>query len=152
MLGSHCGTIEHMSVGRSPDVTRRYARILGFAYQMLGDAALAAQATNRVCLRAVRSPGDDLTFWCSAVVVIHDYLARGFLVRPLMPEGQHAALLSALQELAPAERMIVLLRYHEGLTIPDLATVMETDHVTIRRVLAEARGALLDRIGARNAL
>nr|MBA2682398.1 hypothetical protein [Ktedonobacteraceae bacterium] len=127
-------------------------RILGFAYQMLGDAALAAQAANVVCLRVEPSHNDDLLFWRTAVEVIGDYLHRGFLVRPLAPEGKHATLLSALQQLDPAERTLVLLRYHEALTIPDLATVMATDQVTIRHVLAEARRALLDQKGVRDAL
>jgi hypothetical protein len=147
-----CGTIEAMSLSRSVDVTTRYARILGFAYQVLGDAALAAQAANTVCLRYARSGGDDRAFWREAVTVLHDYLARGFVVRPLLPEGQHAALLSALHRLEPAERMIVLLRYHEGLTIPDLEAVMAIEQATIRRVLAQARGSLLDWTGVRDAV
>lgn len=147
----HCGTIEYMGLARSSDVIARYGRTLGFAYQVLGDAALAAQAANTVCVHYARG-GDDITLWRSTVEVIHEYLARGFVVRPLQPEGPHAALLSALQQLDPVARMIVLLRYHEALSLSELVVVMGTDQATIRRVLAEARWNLLDEIGAHDAL
>ena len=103
-------------MARSSDVIDTLCDVLlGFAYQVLGDAALAAQAANTVCVALWRAVEMTSHSGARAVEVIHEYLARGFVVRPLQPEGPHAALLSALQKLDPVERMIVLLRYHEGI-------------------------------------
>ncbi len=91
-----------MSLSHSNEVTARYRHILGIAYQVLGDAALAAQAVNTVYVRFGRTGGDTVAWWHALVEVLHVYMARGFMVRPLASEGQHAALLHALQQLEPS--------------------------------------------------
>jgi hypothetical protein len=134
-------------VKRTPHelLDRLYLRILGFAYQVLGDAELAAQATESVFVRR-DPPQDELAVWKAAMATMRSYVARGFVVRPLVPQTHswQAELLHSLTQLAPLERALLLLRYHEGLETTDLAYVLDISEPDVRKQIAVARGRLLD--------
>lgn len=130
----------------TPDILDRfYLRVLGFMYQVLGDAELAAQATEAVFVRRA-PPTDETEVWTAALATLRSYLARGFVVRPLVPlnQGWQADLLQALARLAPQERALLLLRYHEGLDLATLAQVVAMDEQELRAEIAAARARLLD--------
>ncbi|HEX6292432.1 MAG TPA: sigma factor-like helix-turn-helix DNA-binding protein [Herpetosiphonaceae bacterium] len=124
---------------------RLYLRVLGFTYQVLGDAELAAQATESVFVRR-DPPMDDLAVWTAAIATVRGYVARGFVVRPLAPQSHswQAALLRQLAELPPMERALLLLRYHEGLETTELAQILGIPERDVRKQVATARGRLLD--------
>ena len=124
---------------------RLYLRVLGFAYQVLGDAELAAQATETIFVRR-DPPLDELAVWKTAMATVRSYVARGFVVRPLVPQTQswQADLLQRLAQLAPLDRALLLLRYHEGLEPTALAEVLGIPERDVRKQIAVARGRLLD--------
>jgi hypothetical protein len=135
-----------IAVTIAPDILDRfYLRVFGFMYQVLGDAELAAQASEAVFVRR-EPPGDDLAVWRAALATVRSYLARGFVVRPLAPpmKGWQADLLGGLARLTPLERALLLLRYHEGLELEMLARVMGLDESELRAQIAAARSRLLD--------
>lgn len=135
-----------VAVTVSPDILDRfYLRVLGFMFQVLGDAELAAQATENVFVRR-NPPTDELQVWTAALVTVRGYLARGFVVRPLVPmtQGWQADLLQGLARLAPLDRALLLLRYHEGLDLVMLARIVALDEQQLREQIAAARGRLLD--------
>lgn len=124
---------------------RFYMRVLGFGYQVLGDAELAAQAAEAVFLRS-DPPMTEVAVWAAAMATLRSYLVRGFVVRPLVPltQGWQAELLSGLAQLAPEERALLVLRYHEGLEIDVLAQIWGRSEREIRDLVAAARGRLID--------
>jgi DNA-directed RNA polymerase specialized sigma24 family protein len=126
---------------------RYYARVLGFAYQVLGDAELAARAAEDVFARSPL-PEDEIAVWRAAMTTIRGYLRRGFVVRPLvtLSAGWQADLLHGMADLDPEERALLLLRYHEGLTVEAIAAVLDQGMDESRRRIAEARNRLIDRI------
>jgi AraC-like DNA-binding protein len=128
---------------------RLYLRVLGFNYQVLGDAELAAQATETIFVRRA-PPVHELAVWTLAMATVRSYIARGFVVRPLMPQTQswQADLLKQLAQVTPLERALLLLRYHEGLSILELAQVLGVSEAEARRQVASARGRLIDLTGA----
>lgn len=135
-----------MPAAASRDVLDRfYLRVLGFMYQVLGDAELAAQATQAVFVQRV-PPTDDRSVWAAVMTTMHSYLARGFVVRPLVPvtHGWQADLLRGLARLEPPERALLLLRYHEGLHVALIGQILECDEQTVREQIAAARSRLLD--------
>jgi DNA-directed RNA polymerase specialized sigma24 family protein len=134
--------------GRIPPrdlLDRLYPRVLGFAYQVLGDAELAAQAAETIFVRR-DPPQNELAVWTVAVTTLRSYLARGFVVRPLTPhnQGWQSDLLRRLAQLEPLDRVVLLLRYHEDLGIADLAQVLGVAEAEARKQVALARGRLLD--------
>ena len=128
---------------------RFYLRVLGFAYQVLGDAELAAQAAESIFLQS-KPPTTELAVWQAAMKAMHAYVARGFVVRPLVPLGQgwQAKVLAGLAALQPLERALLLLRYHEGLEPGLLAKVLGRKESELRAQIAAARTALLDQMDA----
>jgi hypothetical protein len=128
---------------------RFYLRVLGFAYQVLGDAELAAQASEQVFLRD-DLPATELDVWKIAVVTIRTYLVRGFVVRPLVApsSGWQSDLLRGLAGLAPMERALLLLRYHESLDPVALAEIFEVSETVMRHEISAARANLIERMGA----
>lgn len=120
-----------------------YGRLLGFCYHILGDAALAAQASEAICLRVARGPLTEFTLWRTAVQVLECYLQRGLFVQPLTPEGTQASLLRAIHRLEPFDRVLLLLRYHEQLELKLMSEVLQFAQPTLRLALAEARRRLL---------
>ncbi len=128
---------------------RFYLRVLGFAYQVLGDAELAAQASEQVFIRD-ELPRTELGVWKIAVVTIRSYLVRGFVVRPLVAPstGWQSDLLRGLAGLTPMERALLLLRYHEGLEPDVLAEIFELSESAMRQEIAAARTNLIERMGA----
>ena len=132
-----------------------YARVLGVAFQVLGDAALAARAAETIFRRLIRHErAPATTVWAAAVKVLHSYLERGLRVEPLASDaaGWQAPLLDGLAELDPADRILLILRYHEGLQYSQLAEVLGTDVGTVRRDVARARNRLMDVLGLRDAV
>lgn len=124
---------------------RLYPRVLGFGYQVLGDAELAAQAAETIFVRR-DPPQSELAVWTAAIATMRSYVARGFVVRPLVPQTQswQTDLLRKLSQLEPLERALLLLRYHEDLELEDLAQVLGTSEDELRKQVALARGKLLD--------
>ncbi len=127
---------------------RYYPRVLGFAYQVLGDAELAAQAAENIFLQP-EPPATELTVWKATMTTLRAYVARGFMVRPLGPllQGWQADLLQGLALLAPLERALLLLRYHEGLQPAVLAEVLDLPETEVRTQIAYARASLFERMG-----
>lgn len=122
-----------------------YPRVLGFAYQVLGDAELAAQAAETIFVRR-DPPQNEVAVWTAALTTMRSYIARGFVVRPLVPQNQswQTDLLRRLAQLEPLERALLLLRYHEDLELADLAKVLGISEEELRKQVARARGKLLD--------
>lgn len=127
---------------------RYYPRVLGFAYQVLGDAELAAQAAEHAFLQP-QPPATELAVWKATMTTLRIYVGRGFVVRPLGPllQGWQADLLQGLACLAPLERALLLLRYHEGLAPRILSEVLDLPEAEVRAQLARARATLIERIG-----
>lgn len=144
----HSGTIPCMAAQTAPIST--YGRVLGFAYQVLGDVALAMAVADEVYLR--HGEADDVVLWQATVRMLDRSLAHDIAIEPLAPEGQHAALLTALQQLTHADRMLILLRYHERLALPQLATVLHDDPRRVRLALIAARQRLLRLLRGSHAL
>jgi|GEM_PF-4769971 len=121
-----------------------YLRVLGFTYQVLGDAELAAQATEAVFLHGDLLP-TEVGVWRTAMETVQTYLSRGFVVRPLAPQNQgwQAELLHGLAQLEPLERALLLLRYHEALEVETLAEVLKVSERDVRHRVAAARAQLL---------
>lgn len=131
---------------RSREVLDRfYLRVLGFGYQVLGDAELAARAAESIFLQS-KPPTTELAVWKVTMATMRAYVARGFVVRPLVPLAQswQADVLAGLAALEPLDRALVLLRYHEGLDPVMLAKVLDRPEAEIRTQVAAARSALLD--------
>ena len=132
-----------------------YGRVLGLAYQVLGDAALATRAAETTFERLLDGGNRDrLAVWRISLAVLRSYLARGFTVTPLASDaaGWQGSLMDGLAQLAPAERIVLILRYHEGLTPPELAEVLGVDEARVRNEVAQARGRLMEVLGLRDAL
>ena len=132
-----------------------YVRVLGLAYQVLGDAGLATRAAETSFARLVRDRQSDLTaVWRVTVRTLHSYLVRGFTVEPLASDapGWQAPLLDGLAQLEPEERILLLLRYHEGLDYRQLAAVLGVDAGRARQDVARARNHLFDVLGLRHAV
>jgi len=132
-----------------------YGRVLGVAYQVVGDAALAAQVVETTFDRLAGDEAvDDLVVWQTAVDVLRTYILRGFTVTPLASEaaGWQAALIDGLARLDPEARIVLLLRYHENLSYEDLGEVLESDPRRVREELARARAALMNVVGPQHAL
>jgi hypothetical protein len=124
---------------------RLYHRVLGCLYQALGDAELAAQATEAVFVQPEPLTSEK-EVWTMMLAVLVEYLARGFVVQPLRPpvDSWQADLLHGLAQLTPFERVLLLLRYHEGLSIQTLAQVLHTSEYDVRSQIARVRSRLLD--------
>ncbi len=125
---------------------RYYTRVLGVAYQVLGDAALAARATDSTFERLLRQERRDrIEVWRIAVKVLRSYFVRGLTVAPLAPavKGWQGSLLQGLARLEPEDRILLLLRYHEGLVHEQIAEVLATDVERIRQESARVRLRLM---------
>ncbi|WP_052343815.1 sigma factor-like helix-turn-helix DNA-binding protein [Kallotenue papyrolyticum] len=123
---------------------RAYLRVLGVAYQVLGDAELAARAAEQIFLQQPL-PADEQQLWKRVLRVMDEFIMRGFVVHPpVAPDGSQTALLRALASLAPHERALLLLRYHERFSIDDLAALLDVPPDAARRRVAAARARLLE--------
>lgn len=141
---------------RPNDLLRTYyARVLGVAYQALGDAALAIEATE-VCFKrlARRRIAGPVEVWRTLMRALQAYVDRGMDVALLdsNASGWQASLLDGLADLAPFDRVLLLLHYHEHLGFDQLALVMDQDVEAVRRSLAQVRGQLIDNVGLNDAL
>lgn len=63
------------------------------------------------------------------------------------PQADHLDLRAALRDLAPQERVVVVLRYYEDLTVADVAARMGLAEGTVKRYLSNALGKLNARLG-----
>jgi len=132
-----------------------YTRVLGVAYQVLGDAALAEQATETCFERLLRlSPVSAVPVWRVTLDVLHSYLLRGLAVEPLASDaaGWQASLMDGLAELEPEERIVLLLSYHERLDHEQLAEVLGCTPRQARQDVARARSRLIDVLRLRDAM
>lgn len=126
-----------------------YTRVLGVAYQVVGDATLAARATTTIFGRAIRrrpTAGQvPVILWRTALKILRGYHARGLTVTPLVPTSAdwQTTLHNRLARLDPDDRVLLLLRYREGLDDQQLAEVLQVNRQTVRARLAQARGRLL---------
>jgi DNA-directed RNA polymerase specialized sigma24 family protein len=86
--------------------------------------------------------------------VLQRYLGRGIHVALLDSDapGWQASLLDGLAELAPYDRLVLLLHYHEQLNFEQLALVMDDDIASIRASVAQARQLLIENVGLVDAL
>lgn len=127
-------------------IDRYHARVVGFAYQVLGDAELAAQAAEAVFTQRPL-PRDEIEVWTAAFATMRRFLARGFVVRPLvgLNDGWQADLLQGLAGLHPEDRALILLRYHEGLPLEAVAQAAGLSVAVAQHRIARARGQLIDR-------
>ncbi len=135
-----------MSAG-GPDLSLTdYGRLLGFMYQMLGDAALAVTATDQVWTLLGRGPAstDPVRRWRTALRVLNRYVRRGLVLQPLAPEGGLRVLLRALHQLPLTERALLLLRYHLQLDPATLAAVVALAPPELAAELQLARQHLLE--------
>jgi hypothetical protein len=128
---------------------RWYDRVLGVAYQVLGDAGLATRAVEEVFTRLARESSgrlaDSQMLWRGVVMTLRASISRGHTISPLAPGSSdwQAALLRGLVRLEPEERLLLLLRYHEGLDYRQLSAAMESDERTTRERCRLARSRLL---------
>ena len=79
---------------------------------------------------------------------------RHLVAQPSSPAGsptdvvaEHLDLRAALRDLAPQERVVVVLRYFEDLTVPDVADRMGLAEGTVKRYLSNALHKLAERLG-----
>jgi DNA-directed RNA polymerase specialized sigma24 family protein len=126
-----------------------YARVLGIAYQVVGDATLASRATSAIFRRTLRlrptAGQETVALWRTALKILRGYRARGLTVAPLTSESGdwQTTLLSRLGRLEADDRILLLLRYREGLDDQQLAEVLDADRHAVRARLAQARNRLL---------
>ena len=145
------------AVARAPAnlVGGYFTRVLGLCYQALGDAALAERATEMI-FRRLSYAGEigDRAVWRTTVRVLRKYLARRLNVDPLASDapGWQAPLLDGLAALQPDERILLLLRYHEGLDHATLADVLGIDMDRLGQEILRVRRRLIDVLGLRDAL
>ncbi len=141
---------------RPSDIRHHYfVRVLGIAYQALGDAALATEAAEACFKRlARRREIDSDMLWRTLVQVLQRYIQRGINVALLHSEatGWQAALLDQLATLPPYERIVLLLYYHEQLNIDRLAVIMDDDVASIRETVEQARQQIVGKMGLTDAL
>jgi hypothetical protein len=126
-----------------------YADVLGITYQVVGDVTLAARAVTTIFERLIRNrplrDHERVTLWRFALKILRNYHARGLTIVPIRPPSAdwQTALLNRLGRLDPEDRILVLLRYREGLNDNDLAAVLGVDRTAARARLMEARRRLL---------
>jgi DNA-directed RNA polymerase specialized sigma24 family protein len=126
-----------------------HADVLGITYQVVGDVTLAARAVTTIFERLVRNrpsrEAERVTLWRFALRILRNYHARGLTIVPIRPPAAdwQTALLNRLGRLDPEDRILLLLRYREGLDDRELAAVLGVDRPTARARLAQARRRLL---------
>jgi len=144
----------------APQASRRlldsyYTRVLGIAYQTVGDAALAVRAVETIFDQLLQeADADVIDVWQITVEVLQSYIRRGYVVAPLASDaaGWQASLLDALAQLDPDARIVLLLRYHERLSHEELATILQVDARVVRDEVARARSELMDVLGLHDAM
>lgn len=74
--------------------------------------------------------------------------ARGRSPLDVMTDHEIGALVrSALDQLPPKQRVVVVLRYYEGLNYAEIASALETTVKAVERLLSRAREGLERRLG-----
>lgn len=132
-----------------------YARVLGVAYQVVGDAALAARAAEAIFDQLQQeTPVDVIDVWQVAADVLYSFIRRRLVVTPLASDasGWQAPLIDGLAQVDPEARMLLLLRYHERLDHEQLAAALRLNRQTVRAEVARARGELMSVLGGQGAL
>jgi RNA polymerase sigma factor for flagellar operon FliA len=107
--------------------------------------ALAARLPLRV---ARRTQGDDVLVAMPSGAPAPDAIAAREEARPRIEDARQA-LLAELAALAPDDRLVIKLRYMDGLKVVDIAGLMQTDarrlYRHIEQLLARLRAALAAR-------
>lgn len=151
-------------------LVRRHQRlVLSIAYRFLADRAHAEDAAQEVFLRLWRSAGRyrperaleaylrTLTVNCCLdlgrkprLLALADGEKPRGAADPhedLLASERRAALERALQALPPAQRMAVILFHEEGLSVREVAELLETSPKALESLLSRARKALRERLG-----
>lgn len=151
-------------------LVRRHQRlVLSIAYRFLMDRAQAEDATQEVFLRLWRTAGRykperAIEAYLRTLTVNHcldlgrrpKLLALADWEEPQGPEDPHgdllaserkAALNSALQTLAPAQRMAVILFHREALSMKEVARLLDSSPKAVESLLSRARAALREKLG-----
>jgi RNA polymerase sigma-70 factor (ECF subfamily) len=149
---------------------RRHQRlVLSIAFRFLGDGAEAEDAAQEVFLRLWGAAGkyrpeSALPAYLRALTVNHclDLRRRarfvvlaGDVERPgeqdphaeLEATERQEALGRATQSLPPSQRMALVLFHMEGLSVKEVAELMETSSKAIESLLSRARAGLRERLG-----
>jgi|YelNatPaOPRAMG01_1025707.scaffolds.fasta_scaffold11214_9 RNA polymerase sigma-70 factor (ECF subfamily) len=150
---------------------RRHQRaVLAIAYRFLGDRSEAEDVAQEVFLRlwdaAPRYRPDKPLPAFLRTLTVHLCLDRRRKARPLVlmdeleptgsqnPEAElnaaerRRALFAALSRLPSAQRMAVVLFHMEGLSVREVAGLLETSPKAVESLLSRARSALRDDLGA----
>jgi len=151
---------------------RRHQRlVLSVAYRFLADRSQAEDAGQEVFLRlwqhAARYRADTaLQAYLRTLTVNYcldlrrrpKLLALADVQEPqgtgnphgdLVASERRGALDSALQSLAPIQRMAVVLFHIEGLTVKEVARLLDTSPKAAESLLSRARATLRERLGGR---
>lgn len=143
-------TAEHKRVDL---VEEYYTRVLGIAYQVVGDATLAARAATTIFGRAIRlraaAGQEPVVLWRTALQILRGYQARDLTVTPIVPTSAdwQTVLLNRLARLDPDDRILLLLRYREGLDDQQVAEILRVKRQTVRARLTQARDRLFTEQG-----
>lgn len=150
-------------------IRRHQPWVLSVAYRFLADRSQAEDAGQEVFLRLWKSagryrPDTALEAYLRTLTVNYclDLRRRPKLLA--LPGGEEppgkgdphgdlaaaerrSALDSALQSLAPAQRMAIVLFHMEGLAVKEVARLLETSPKAAESLLSRARAALRERLG-----
>jgi len=147
-------------------VTNHYAGIHRLALAILGDEAEADDAAQETFVRALRgwdgfAPGSNLKGWLATITIrlCRDRLRRRqtrerlrrilegvHLASPKAPSPEEAlidgegrqALWTAVQKLNEKHRLVVILRFANGLTVREIAAALEVPEGTVHSRLHHA--------------
>lgn len=147
-------------------VQRRGDALVRFAFLLTGDVAaaqdLVQDALVKVFVRLRRRPGTDLAeaYVRRAIVTLYidDVRRRSRFTRvqhlvaasdsgPAPDTAAHLDLHAALATLGAQERAVVVLRYFDDLTVPEIADEMGLAQGTVKRYLHNAIGRPEQRLG-----
>lgn len=150
-------------------IIRRHQRwVLSVAYRFLADRSQAEDAGQEVFLRLWKSagryrPDTALEAYLRTLTVNYCLDLRRKPKLLALPGGEEpqgggdphedlaaaerrGALDSALQSLAPAQRMAIVLFHMEGLAVKEVARLLETSPKAAESLLSRARTALRERL------
>lgn len=151
------------------ELVRRHQRsVLSIAYRFLADRTQAEDAAQEVFLRLWRSAGRyrperPIEAYLRTLTVNYclDHIRRPRLLAladheepsgsedphgDLLASERRAALDAALQTLAPAQRMAVILFHREALSVKEVARLLDASPKAVESLLSRARAALREKL------